>query len=120
MNAKVVKLKGGLYPANEQIRDARITQLGASPAARLKLYSAMQRRRPTGKTNDKGDPEFESYGPVMFEEYDSLSEATITEKGDKLVITGRSGLAQENFPGEDAALAATWEVTVAPCSDCGS
>lgn len=106
-----VKLTGGTYVSNCKLRLAKLTTLGVSPNATVKIYA--------------WNPPDKNVGfPGGFTEYDKLTEATIESVGDdnsKMRITGKSEMAREDVVnGSDEDITVKWDVKISgSCNDCG-
>lgn len=104
-----VKTSGGLEVSGNELRNAKLTFIGGSPNATVKLY----RWEDTGVRGGR------------FHEYDCLRKATVVEDDnnpDKITITGISQATMEAGQGsfQEADALTTWNVMVTGrCGDCG-
>lgn len=98
-----IKLSGGTYVKGAKQDHVKLTFIGVSPNATVKLYLWDDRRK-------------------RFDEFDKLTEAVIEEDPDdatKMRIIGKSEMAQELIGHSDADLMVRWDVVVkGSCEDC--
>lgn len=99
-----VTFEGGLYVQNASLKNAKLTFLGNSPNAAVKVFSYDE-------------------GSRRFTEFDKLTGATITddERTGMTIISGLSQTVLTDMPGaDDSDALVTWKVKVTgQCSDCG-